>query len=200
MALLMLAPATASRPNTSQMKTLALQGGGFRAQSVDTGFLTGMLAFAGEQMQVPPTLEDTQLLDGFQAVSTNSGSSWFFSELAYSQPFKNLVEAMASDPGSVAATYRTNWTNRLVAATAPKSKLLEDVERWLVKELLGAGADEDLVFMVQYFLATGLAWNQFVDVLLASTSGVLPNTTLGSSPSGAWAKGKVPLVLCARPA
>ena len=154
--------------------TLALEGGGFRAQSVGTGFVAGMLAFIGkprcytyvasgteatdewcesqcaaygceeaaqkvcecrtthpaQQPEPTPTLESSGLLGRFAAFSSNSGSSWFFSELAYSARFKALVEQMAAAPATSAAAYHAAWTSRWLEATnvqPRKFKLLAEV-------------------------------------------------------------------------
>jgi len=176
---------------------LTLEGGGFRATSVDAGFFAGMLAALGEkQGQSAPTMESTNLLGKYTAISSNSGSSWFFSELAYSPSFKALVEGMAASPKTAAAAYRAGWTSKWLAATdvtEKKFNLLGDIARAVVKDLFGTG-DEDSIYMLQFFLASGFTWDHFVDVLLNSTSAVLPTTTLGASPSGKWADGKVWLV------
>jgi len=174
------------------MSVLCMEGGGFRAQSVDTGFMVGMLAFLGqEQKSKAPTLAGTGLLNSFSSFSTNSGSSWFFSELAYSSRFSGLVESMAKEPTSAAALYKAGWTNDWLEATGvdpSKFNLLGDLARLLISKVLGSG-DEDSIFMLQYFLATGFEWDRFVDVLLNSTSSLLPTTPVGSTAAtAAWAK------------
>ena len=177
--------------------TMTLEGGGFRAQSAGAGFLAGMFAFIGKQQAQPrPTLESTGLLERFAAFSSNSGSSWFFSELAYSTPFKGLVEEMAAAPNASAKAYQAAWTSKWLAATGVeplKFNLWADAARALVAALFGTG-DEDTVYLLQFFLATGFSWDHFVDVLLNSTSGVPPTARLGGALSGAWADGKVWLV------
>ena len=143
---------------------LTLEGGGFRAQSVDAGFMAGMLAFAGrEKSQARPTFESTGLFKRFAAVSTNSGSSWFFSELAYSASFKALIEEMAAKPDKAAEAYSASWTSKWLAATNvtdSKFNLLGDLAHLLVKELLGTG-DEDSIYMVRYFLGAALPPTRF---------------------------------------
>ena len=167
--------------------TLALEGGGFRAQSAGTGFVAGMLAFLGkprcstyvassteatdewcesqcaaygceddaqkvcecstthpaqqtdltptaQQPDPTPTLESTGLLGRFAAFSSNSGSSWFLSELAYSPRFKALVEQMAAAPATSAAAYHSAWTSRWLEATGVqprKFKLFAEAARAL---------------------------------------------------------------------
>jgi hypothetical protein len=97
---------------------MAMEGGGFRAQSVDSGFFAGMLAFAGmQQNRSSPTLESTGLLDRFFAFSTISGSSWFFSNLAYSSGFKSLLEQMAASPIGSKQLYRAGYTEKWLNAT-----------------------------------------------------------------------------------
>jgi len=62
-----------------------------------------------------------------------------------------------------------------------------------VRALFGTG-DEDTVYLLQFFLASGhSSWDDFVDILLNSTSGLLPTARLGGPLSGAWAAGKVTL-------
>ena len=229
---------------------LALEGGGFRAQSAGTGFVAGMLAFLGkprcstyvassteatdewcesqcaaygceddaqkvcecstthpaqqtdltptaQQPDPTPTLESTGLLGRFAAFSSNSGSSWFLSELAYSPRFKALVEQMAAAPATSAAAYQSAWTSKWLEATnvqPRKFKLFAEAARALVRALFGTG-DEDTVYLLQFFLASGhSSWDDFVDILLNSTSGLLPTARLGGPLSGAWASGKVWLV------
>ena len=181
--------------------TLALEGGGFRAQSAGTGFVAGMLAFLGkprcstyvasgteatdewcesqcaaygceedaqkvcecstthpaQQPDPTPTLESTGLLGRFAAFSSNSGSSWFLSELAYSPRFKALVEQMAAAPATSAAAYHSAWTSKWLEATnvqPRKFKLFAEAARALVRALFGTG-DEDTVYLLQFFLASG---------------------------------------------
>ena len=168
--------------------TLALEGGGFRAQSAATGFVAGMLAYIGKHRAPPnltPTLESTDLLGRFAAVSSNSGSSWFFSELAYSAPFKALVEQMAAAPNASAAAYYTEWTSKWLEATNVqplKFNLWADAARALVSALFGTG-DEDTVYLLQFFLATGhTSWDDFVDVLLHSNPNPDPNPNPNPNP------------------
>ncbi|KAL1507744.1 hypothetical protein AB1Y20_007356 [Prymnesium parvum] len=190
-ALLLVSCANAAAPIGSA--ALALEGGGFRAQSADTGVLAGLLAFVGKQRGIAaPTFESTGLLDRFPTVSTNSGSSWFFSSLVYSPRFKSLLEAMAARPTQSAAIYKAGYTNSWLAATNVDSthfNLWEKAAR-AIAALLGTG-DEDSIYIITYFLATGFDWGHFVDVLLNSTATLSRNATLGMTPTGSWAKGKV---------
>ena len=135
----------------SAAPALALEGGGFRAQSVDTGFMTGLLAFIGKQRGLKgPTFESTALLARFQTISTNSGSSWFFSSLAYSNDFKTLVEAMAANLPTSAALYKAGYTNKWLLAThvdEGKFNLFGSAARAIAKLLFGTG-DEDSIYLI----------------------------------------------------
>eukprot|EP00403_Amphidinium_massartii_P043404 CAMPEP_0178446372 /NCGR_PEP_ID=MMETSP0689_2-20121128/40764_1 /TAXON_ID=160604 /ORGANISM="Amphidinium massartii, Strain CS-259" /LENGTH=533 /DNA_ID=CAMNT_0020071183 /DNA_START=146 /DNA_END=1747 /DNA_ORIENTATION=- len=173
---------------------MALQGGGFRAQSVDTGFLAGMLAFIGhEEDQARPTLESTGLLDRFRIFSTNSGSSWFMGMLAYSPAFKDLLERIAAHPATAAAQYREGYTIKWLEATnvdPRKFNILGKLSRLVVKSVLGTG-DEDSIYLLAFFLVSGFTWNDFVAVLLNSTGAIAPTSPLASAITGSWASGKV---------
>ena len=96
-------------------------------------------------------MESTELLGRFAAFASNSGSSWFFSELAYSVPFKHLVEQMAAAPNASAAAYHAAWTRKWLEATDVrplKFNLFADAARALVSALFGTG-DEDTVYLLQ---------------------------------------------------
>lgn len=144
---------------------LALEGGGFRAQSVGAGFITGMLAAIGRQRGTePPTFEATALLDRFKTISTSSGSSWFFSSLAYSNQFKTLLEKMSAQPERAAGLYKAGYTNPWLLAThvnERKFNLAGAAARAIAKLLFGTG-DEDSIYLITYFLVTGFTWNDFV--------------------------------------
>ena len=159
--------------------------------------MTGMLAFiAKERGLQSPTFESTGLLQRFDTFSTNSGSSWFFSSLAYSTGFKTLLEEMSASPTNAAALYKAGYTNKWLLATnvdERKFNLLGSAARAISKLLFGTG-DEDSIYLVTYFLMTGFTWNDFVDVLLNSTAALTSNTPLGAPPSGAWASGKAWMV------
>ena len=178
-------------------QALAMEGGGFRAQSVGAGFMTGMLAFVGKQRGLAsPTFESTELLSRFDTISTNSGSSWFFSSMAYSTDFKALLQQMAASPAHSAPIYRAGYTKKWLLATNVDEKhfnFFGTAARAIAKLLFGTG-DEDDIYMITYFLATGLTWNRFAEVLLNSTAAIPPSAPLGSPPAGSWSHGKSWLV------
>ena len=127
---------------------MALQGGGFRAQSVDAGFFAGMLAAVGRQSKtLPVTFDSTGLMKRFSMVSTNSGSSWFFGSLAYSEGFRTLLEKMAASPANSAALYRAGYTSKWLLATQVDERrfnLRGLAARAIAKLLFGTG-DEDSI-------------------------------------------------------
>jgi len=115
--------ATTTSATDSTEPMMAIAGGGFRAQSVGTGFMTGLLSYIGKsQGEVSPTFESTKLLDRFGTFSTNSGGSWFFGSLAYSSSFKSLLEAMAASPELSAFLYNEGYTRKWLKATNVTAK------------------------------------------------------------------------------
>lgn len=175
---------------------LALQGGGFRAHTTDTGFLAGLLKFVGDQQALSePTLSNTGLLSRFDTFATNSGSSWFFSELAYSPRFSKLLQGMAASPQTAGNQFNTGWFDPFKMAThvdPTKFNPLRDIAEWLVTKLLGKG-DEDTIFGMMFILSTNSTWNEFVSLMLSSTASVENNMTL-ASPVESWCQGKYWLV------
>ena len=155
--------------------------------------MTGLMHVIARQRKLPsPTFESTGLLERFSTVSTNSGSSWYFASLSYSPSVKAMLEKMAAAPDASAAIYRAGYTLKWLPAPHVDERhfnLLGALGRAITRLLFGTG-DEDSIYLITYFLAAGFTWNRFVEVLLNSTAAVLPNATLGSPPSGAWALGK----------
>lgn len=175
---------------------LALQGGGFRAQSTNAGLLAGLMAFLAPRHPAPspprtPTLESTRLLARFAIVSSNSGSSWFFASLAYSPPYKQLLERIAAAPFRASDLHNAGYTAKFLSATNGSGVNFRWAERVarLASGLLGRGG-EDTIYLLTYFLATGFSWKHFVDVLLHSTASISTGVALGAPPSGEWAQGK----------
>jgi len=188
--------AAASSTTATAKVAMALQGGGFRAHCTDTGLIVGLLGYLGFQQKLSaPTLENTELLSRFDTFATNSGSTWFFSELAYSKRFGKLIESMAASPQTAGDQFNEQWFDPFKKATDVQPSIFNlkrDLAEWLVTVLLGKG-DEDTIFAMQFILATNSTWNEFVKVLLSSTASVDRNMTL-ASPVGSWATGKYWLV------
>jgi hypothetical protein len=71
---------------------VAISGGGFRSHTAQAGWTLGMLdAFRVEESDPKKTLAD--LTTKIDAISSNSGGTWFLSQLAFSEKFANSLEA-----------------------------------------------------------------------------------------------------------
>jgi hypothetical protein len=175
---------------------LAIEGGGFRAQCIATSIVAGVAANAPADKGMKRTLANTGVLDRFGILSSNSGGSWFSSSLIYSSGYLGLVEGMINSPTTVDTQYLKKYINPWLYAsgvTSDKFNLVKDIAEEAVKLILGTG-DEDSIFMVAYFLATGFDWNRFVGTLLLSTANVSDALLLGEEAVMEWAKGKIWLV------
>lgn len=171
---------------------LAIEGGGFRAQCVATGIVAGVAANAPTKVGSRKTLANTGILDRFDTISSNSGGSWFSSSLIYSPEYLGLVESMVNSPTTVDSQFLQKFITPWLKASgvdSNKFNLVKDIAEEVVKLVLGTG-DEDSIFMVAYFLATGFDWNRFVDMLLLSTANVNQTLMLGEEAVMEWAKGK----------
>eukprot|EP00434_Breviolum_minutum_P045595 symbB.v1.2.040916.t1/scaffold7651.1/size10055/1 len=170
-------------------KILALQGGGIRALSSDAGLIAGVarvsqLSRNGVEKGAFDRLDSvnvTAMLQGFDSVSSVSGSSWFAAEFFFSSSFVEMLAGLecTSSPSTAAQQFDEQWIRPWLLATdvqEPRFDSFQVLVRLWVKLLLGTG-DEDTIFLAQFFLATGFTWNHFVDVLLMSTGGI-SNSTL----------------------
>lgn len=183
------------RPKIVGNAALALQGGGFRAFSSNTGLITGLLAaHAGTKPNIirrKPTLVQTGLLKRFETISSGSGSSWFSAALIYSDHFRELVENMATVPGLAKLQFSQHFTVPWMRAA--------QLDNWkfsylvALSRLVLGNAVTDYFQEMFYFLVTGFTWNNYVDVFLNSTANIGNQAGLGS-PVGEWASGKVWLV------
>lgn len=175
---------------------LALEGGGFRAQSVATGFVAGVAANVPTKAGIQKTFVNTKILDRFSILSSNSGGSWFASSLIYSSKYLRLVEDMINSPSTSGAQFMQAYIDPWLKASgvdSSKFNLAKDIAEYVVKHILGT-ADEDTIFLLAYFLATGVDWNRFVDKLLLSTASINQTLMLGEEAVMEWAKGKTWLV------
>jgi len=174
-------------------KILALQGGGIRALSSDAGLIAGVarvsqLSRNGVEKGAFDRLDSvnvTAMLQGFDSVSSVSGSSWFAAEFFFSSSFVEMLAGIASSPSTAAQQFDEQWIRPWLLATdvqEPRFDSFQVLVRLWVKLLLGTG-DEDTIFLAQFFLATGFTWNHFVDVLLMSTGGISNSTLMGSPPT-----------------
>jgi len=82
------------------------EGGGFRAQSAYTGFLSGMMGATGLG------LED--LMQAFSTVSGNSGGTWFLTSLIYSSSYDDMMARMAAEPSQAGAIFNDSFVKPLL--------------------------------------------------------------------------------------
>jgi len=192
LAVLRSAEGTHNSPAPTAKVALAIQGGGFRSHVTNSGLIAGLLKFVGDRKKLSaPDLDSTGLLHRFDTVSSVSGGSWFFSQLAYSEQFQKLIAGMAASVQTAADQFNKGWFDPFKKATHVDPSIFNlrrDIAEFLITVILGKG-DEDTLFAVQFILATNSTWNEFVKILLTSTSSINDNMTL-ASPVGAWAKGK----------
>jgi hypothetical protein len=183
----------ASAADHTAPRAMALQGGGFRALSSDTGIIAGLLSFLGKQQGMSkPTMNGTGLLDDVGVLSTVSGSSWFTAELVYSPQFRTLMEGIAANPHNGSALFAQLWFDPFKRATGVSPSAfdpLRDIAIDVVTKLFGK-ADEDTLFTFQYVLSTNATWNEFVQILLSSTGSIDLGMTL-SAPVDKWANQKL---------
>eukprot|EP00927_Polykrikos_kofoidii_P035543 TRINITY_DN30100_c0_g1_i1.p1 TRINITY_DN30100_c0_g1~~TRINITY_DN30100_c0_g1_i1.p1 ORF type:complete len:624 (+),score=90.95 TRINITY_DN30100_c0_g1_i1:47-1873(+) len=193
------------RTKGSTGAALALEGGGYRALSCDAGLIAGLLAACvkSNASMCSPSIFNSGLLDRFGIVSSVSGSSWFAAELIYSKRFVSLVEGIAAAPQTATAQFNQQWMGAWLSATRVNGTAY-NLLLTLVRKLLGALPSEDLQLFL-YFRMTGLTWDNWVKVLLESTSGITGDVLMGSLPTGEvagnadvdeawWASGKTFLV------
>jgi hypothetical protein len=174
---------------------LAIEGGGFRAQCVATGILAGVTAKAPLKAGQERSLAATGILDRFDTISSNSGGSWFSSSLIYSPDYLALVEGISRSPQTAQSQFLQKYITPWLKASgvdSNKFNLVKDLAELIVKDIFGT-ADEDTLFIVSYFLATGFDWNTFVDKLLMSTANINQQLMMGEAVAE-WAKSKTWLV------
>jgi len=171
-------------------KAIAIQGGGFRAQCVATGVVAGVLANAPIKAGYKKTLAATGVLNRFDTISSNSGGSWFSSSLIYSAEYLALVEGMANSPTAADSLFLKQYINPwLKASGVDSTKFSHAVAASWLKRIFGK-ADEEDYFIISAFVAAGLDWNSFVDVLLLSTANISQTLMLGEEAVMQWAKNK----------
>eukprot|EP00929_Paragymnodinium_shiwhaense_P008974 TRINITY_DN112980_c0_g1_i1.p1 TRINITY_DN112980_c0_g1~~TRINITY_DN112980_c0_g1_i1.p1 ORF type:complete len:589 (+),score=113.77 TRINITY_DN112980_c0_g1_i1:67-1833(+) len=174
--------------NTEEVAEIAvaLEGGGFRALASYAGFFAGLLAATNGTQ-----LATSGILNRFDTVTSNSGGSWFATELIYSASFVELLETMASSPNSSSAAFKAGWTDPWQHATGinpGRFNILQALARVLAAKVIGTG-DEDTLYTLTYFFATGATWTDFIHGLLSSTAAIDETVRMGSG-ANSWAEGK----------
>jgi hypothetical protein len=77
-------------PSSSLPLLFSSEGGGLRAMTTDAGLIAGLIKYYENTRGTKIDLSN--LLSQIDAVSSNSGSSWFVSALAYSAPFEDSLQ------------------------------------------------------------------------------------------------------------
>lgn len=144
---------------------------------------------ASKQRNTKATMAATNLFERFDTFTSNSGGSWFMSQLAYSKSFLSLIEAVAGNPNSAGATYNNNWVQPLVKSK-PKNNFIFQAFLALLKTTgsKGKGVAQTLE-QVSDFMSKGLTFGQFIANIMQRTAGVSTSTRFGD-PVNSWAKGK----------
>mmetsp|Transcript_15108 Transcript_15108/g.43658 ORF Transcript_15108/g.43658 Transcript_15108/m.43658 type:complete len:587 (+) Transcript_15108:46-1806(+) len=178
---------------------VAFAGGGFRAFAIDVGLAAGLLAVKARHMNgTEPTFAETNFLERFDTISSNSGSTWFWAELAFSQRFRDMIEQMAAAPHSGSSAFSVSWMRDWIGVgegVKQGEKMLEpdDIER-AFKDAGGADGDRfnirQAMHELTYFWKRGLSWFDFVALLL-KTTGALQSDNLLGDPVPEWLEGKV---------
>lgn len=131
------APETVTTPE----KGLALEGGGFLAHAAHTGVLTALLSLTKLDSDDAPLhhwyLAKTPglaqeaaasnkshgynsrlaaLMSSVKTISTSSGGSWWMSQLAFSENFLGLIDAIAKKPETAGALYKERWMDPFLQA------------------------------------------------------------------------------------
>eukprot|EP00930_Biecheleria_cincta_P008395 TRINITY_DN109826_c0_g1_i1.p1 TRINITY_DN109826_c0_g1~~TRINITY_DN109826_c0_g1_i1.p1 ORF type:complete len:670 (-),score=109.26 TRINITY_DN109826_c0_g1_i1:325-2334(-) len=207
---------TGSNRTPSQLAA-TFEGGGFLAHSVYSGLVSGLLAVQERNETFVDMQEGlTQLFSNVSLFASNSGGSWFFSQLAFSPSFASLIEMMAADPISASESYDRAWITPLLdilpvamtqktSATSRRSVVLpgavrecKDVEfcnndRWSIarNESLQSGHGPlgdstilnfiELLYELVFLIKPDHDWQDFVDVLFQSTSGIDETVQMGST-------------------
>ena len=181
---------------TKENVALCFEGGGFLAFAVHSGLISGLLRSANaEGKSTSYDLAESKVLDRVETVVSNSGGTWFASELMYAPEFLQVIEEMAKiEPSRAAGIFKRKWTKPWIDQLAPDSELpswLVKVIDYLINKITGNPGIVEDIRMLMYFWGTneGLTWYNFVETLLQATAGMKSDLTLGS-PVNSWCKGK----------
>lgn len=179
-------------PQTATERLVAFSGGGWNSHSTLAGLISGALETSGQNL--------TDLFGQTQAISANSGGTWFLSHLAYSDAFRASLENQSERNGYTQSGYnglvRQAFSNLNPDTTTEISKV--------IAAAFGVGTDallktKDWQTLLPYALGlagnaltvNGLNWRSFVDQFVYGYNGIssLQSVNL-DSPRLSWAAGK----------
>jgi hypothetical protein len=182
-------PVSATRP---EVVALALEGGGFRALTVDVGITAGLMAAYAKIATNSLKIGVDGLYRRFHTISSNSGGSWYASSLAYSPSFLRLVESMGASPGTAGKKFNQKYIDALLSIGDSDSelvKLLGDVVGLFPD---GTGIRQDIL-LLDHIAKTGMNWHNVVSTLLKVTAGIDEKSVLGATVQQ-WARNKIWLI------
>lgn len=166
-------------------KGIAFAGGGFRAQAVASGVVTGLLSASDKDTKA--------LFENIEDVSGNSGGVWFTAQLLYSKNFVKLLEdiAKANHKDSI-NLFQKGWVDKFLKASGVP-RIYPDTNMEIMKavQALLKRIDDELVawagMIVHYFIAHKVDWTYMIDTMMASLGDLDTKQTLQSAPVNDWA-------------
>lgn len=169
-------------------KGIAFAGGGFRAQAVASGVVTGLLSASEKDTKA--------LFENIKDVAGNSGGVWFTAQLIYSKNFVALLEkiAKANHKDSI-NLYQKEWVDKFLKASGVP-RIYPDTNMEIMKavQALLKRIDDEFVawagMIVHYFIAHKVNWTYMIDTMMASLGDLDTKQTLQSAPVNDWAFGK----------
>mmetsp|Transcript_118106 Transcript_118106/g.252391 ORF Transcript_118106/g.252391 Transcript_118106/m.252391 type:complete len:621 (+) Transcript_118106:91-1953(+) len=206
---------TAAKKGKASKRALTIEGGGWKAQTVEAAFMAGLLnAQARESGGEAVTFESSGLLSSFDTISSNSGGTWFTSSLLFSESFMRMLEEMGAKPAEAGDIYNQEYTAKLLEFAkgglpgekggALETALIckEGVQKLvnlaetavkdadLTLDLIHSERTKDVLLAMSFFV---FPWAALIKNILNSTANISSTMTLGAAPN-TFAKGKMWLV------
>ena len=179
------------------------EGGGFLAHAVHTGLTAGLLQ-ASEKYRICDGSKlhnggrQPSLMDRVKNLVSNSGGTWFSSQLIFSN-FAQAVEKMASDSPEkeYEKVFTQPWKNTFDNGKY-SNKEINEIATILFYHYFGLlysrSVRREDARMLAHFMygagSEGLTWSNFVATLLCSTSNLKTTDTMNSATPQEWSKGK----------
>jgi len=173
---------------------ITFSGGGFRAHAVATGVVAGLANTAGDgQTKLTELFKHTDL------IGSNSGGSWFFSQLGYSSNFVNMIGLISDQNGNTknaSSIYYDQWvvpfiTNpriSRISAFSDSNGIIEDLIG-RVLEILGIG--QSWFMLISNVIRAGLTWQDFVQSIIDIPGDVNSTASLAFSTPNSWCMNKI---------
>jgi len=145
--------------NSLPSNTIAFAGGGFRAHGVHSAILSCLL-------NKKNNVKLSDLFKNINNISSNSGGSWFSSQLFYSKKFITMIENIGyADNQNDAINFYVNDFIKPLENTFKDSSLeFENIFQEFIDDL------ESLVGEIIYAIRFGLKWTEFVEKIIKATT------------------------------